>query len=223
MILFLRLFFMYFAFTTVATETYSCLSNTTCGCSKNFAVLSRIVGGEPVKTDTWGWAVSICVRDNHICGGSLISSTLIVTAAHCLTSITSPSSLRINVGSKYLSNIRQQRSVSNIYIHHNYDTNTFINDIAIIRLESSINMTDQSTALICLPSTNDTEYPSADETVVAIGWGILSSDDTTPSNILQQVTLNIIPNSVMNCDKILKDNNLQFCAGILGGGKGIEK
>jgi trypsin len=207
----------------VVNVKYSCLSNATCGCSRNSAVLSRIVGGESAKKDTWGWMVSICRGNNHICGGSLISSTLVLTAAHCVIAIKSISSLRINVGSKYLSSIQQQRNVSNIYIHQEYDGNTFINDIALIRLESSVNMTDPSIAVICIPSVVDTEYPPTGDNVVAIGWGVLLPDDKTPSDILQQVTLNVISNSAVNCHNTVHNTDNQFCAGVQGGGKGIRK
>jgi trypsin len=222
MTFFLYLIFMHVGFVVVVNITDSCLSNATCGCSRNSAVLTRIVGGEPAKTDTWSWAVSICKGNNHICGGSLISSTLVLTAAHCLMAIKSVSSLRINLGSKYLSTIRQQRNVSNVYIHQDYDSNSFANDIAMIRLASSVNMTDHSIALICLPSVVDTEYPPAGAKVVAIGWGVLLSDDKTPSDTLQQVTLDVISNSVINCHNSVNNNDIQFCAGVQEGGKGIE-
>jgi secreted trypsin-like serine protease len=219
---FLRLFFIHVGFISVATITYPCLSNETCGCSLNSAVLTKIVGGEQAGSDTWGWAASIRVGNNHICGGSLISSTIIITAAHCLISIESSTSLRINIGSKYLSSIRQERSVSKIYIHHDYDSNTFINDIAIIRLSSSINMSDPSVALICLPPIVDTAYPPTDTSVVAIGWGVLSSGDKIPSDTLQQVTLKIISYTEIGCRESVNNDNIQFCAGVKDGGKGIK-
>jgi len=222
MTFFLRLFFMHVGLTVGATITYSCLSNVTCGCSLNSAVLTKIVGGEPAVTDTWGWAVSIRTGNSHICGGSLISSTLILTAAHCLISIRSIKSLHINVGSKYLSSRRQQESASNIYIHRDYDSNTMANDIAIIELSSSINMDDLSVALICLPPIVDTEYPPTNATVVAIGWGVLSSGDKAPSDSLQQVTLQIISYTNLDCRTSVSNDNIQFCAGVQGGGKGIE-
>jgi trypsin len=221
MTLFLRLFFIHVGLTAAATVEYACLLNATCGCSLNSVVLTRIVGGEQAESDTWGWAASISVGNSHICGGSLISSTLILTAAHCLISIKSISNLHIDVGSKSLSSIRQQKSASNIYIHRDYDSNTFINDIAIIRLSSSINMSDRSIGLICLPSIVDMEYPPTNATVVAIGWGVLSPDDRAPSDLLQQVTLKVISNTDTNCRKTVNNDNIQFCAGVRGGGKGI--
>lgn len=220
----LRLIFIYAGITVVSSETYRCLLNSTCGCSKNAAVVSRIVGGEEVKKDSWGWAVSIRNRNNHICGGSLISSTLVLTAAHCLISIKSLANLHVNVGSKYLSIIRQQRAVSKIYIHRNYDSNTFIHDIAMIQLESSINMTDPSIALVCLSRVSATqEYPSTLDSVVAIGWGVLDSEGKTPSDTLRQITLKVISNSIENCQRSINNRSIQLCAGVQGGGKGIEK
>lgn len=218
---FLRLVFIYAGFTGVTSENYRCLVNSTCGCSRTLPVLNRIIGGEEAQQDSWGWAASIRNRNNHICGGSLITSTFVLTAAHCLISIKSISNLHVNVGSKYLSITRQQRAVSKIYIHRDYDPNTFVNDIAMIKLESSINMTDPTIALVCLPKGRTTDdYPSAQETVVAIGWGVLDPDENTPSNTLQQITLKMISNFIENCQKNVYNRSIQLCAGVPGGGKG---
>ena len=97
-----------------------------------------------------------------------------------------------------------------------------MNDIAIIRLVSSINMTDRSIAVICLPTVAGTEYPPIGDSVVAIGWGVLLPDDKTPSDALQQVTLDVIPNSAVNCHNTVHNGDNQFCAGVPGGGKGMS-
>ena len=209
------------SFTTITSITYSCWSNSTCGCSSNSAVLTRIIGGEEAQTNTWGWAVSIRSRNNHICGGSLISSDLILTAAHCLVSIKTISSISVTAGSKYLSIINQQRFVSETYIHQNYNPNTYVNDIALIHLSSPFDMNDKALALICLPS-NIIEYPTENTAVVAIGWGVLSTVDRISSNTLQQVSLEIIDNNDTTCERSIHNESVQFCAGIPGGGKGIE-
>ena len=210
-------------FTPIAGMTYACLSNSTCGCSANDAVLTKIIGGEPVGIDTWGWAVSIRVWNHHICGGSLISPTLVITAAHCLLSIGTKSSLSVTAGSKYLSAVRQQRSIADVYLHRQYDARIYLNDIALLRLSSALTMTDHSIARICLPSSSSQQYPSNNQVVVAIGWGVLSADDKASSDILQQVTLNTISDTAANCQRSTYDSRVQLCAGVKGGGKGRIK
>jgi trypsin len=220
---FFNLFLIQIAFTTISGITYSCQSNSICGCSFKSAVVTKIIGGEQAGIDTWGWAVSIRVRNNHVCGGSLISSTLVLTAAHCLSSINTISSLSINAGSEDVYSLKHRRSISEMYIHRNYNGNTYINDIAVLRLSSPLNINDHSLAVICLPLATTVEYPPKDTAVVAIGWGILAMRDKVSSRTLQQVTLKTIAQTADKCQQSIYDGNIQFCAGVQGGGKGIEK
>ena len=44
----------------------------------------RIVGGEPSLDGQWPWQVSLVDKaGHHFCGGTLVSSEFVVTAAHC--------------------------------------------------------------------------------------------------------------------------------------------
>uniref|UniRef100_A0A452I4J4 Peptidase S1 domain-containing protein n=1 Tax=Gopherus agassizii TaxID=38772 RepID=A0A452I4J4_9SAUR len=45
----------------------------------------RIVGGNDAKNGSWPWQVSIREGSNHICGGSLIAESWVVSAAHSIT------------------------------------------------------------------------------------------------------------------------------------------
>ncbi|CAF1493852.1 unnamed protein product [Rotaria sp. Silwood1] len=215
---FFDLFLIQITFTTIESITYSCWTNSTCGCSLNAPILTKIIGGEEATMNSWGWAVSIRFRNNHICGGSLISSELVLTAAHCLVSKKTLSSLSVTAGSHYLSIINQQRSISEISIHQNFNTMTYINDIAIIRLSSPFDMNDRSLAVICLPPPI-LEYPQNDTIVIAIGWGVLSMIEKISSDTLQQVTLKTVPNTISTCLVLIHNENGQFCAGVQGGGK----
>jgi secreted trypsin-like serine protease len=221
--LFLVIYFLLqISFSSTESITYSCSSNSTCGCSLEPAVLTKIIGGEEAKANTWGWAVSIRSRNSHRCGGSLISPELVITAAHCFGSDDPISRLSVTAGSEYLSNIKQQRSISEIFIHrdYNYETETYVNDIAVIHLSSPFDMNDSSLTLICLSAEITANKINTD--VVAIGWGVVSTRDESSSNILQQVTLTTIENTDKTCSQSIHDEKVQFCAGVSGGGKGIK-
>ena len=82
------------------------------------------------------------------------------------------------------------------------------------------------TARLCLPKVSSQDannnYPVPDSSLVAIGWGTLrSGEETIPgTRHLQQVTLNGMPTGHYMCKPTIKDINLQFCAAVIGGGKG---
>ena len=52
------------------------------------SVSDRIFGGQDAKREDYPWLVGLLItqdgKDQLICGGSLISETLILTAAHCI-------------------------------------------------------------------------------------------------------------------------------------------
>ena len=203
------------------STTYSCLSNSTCGCSLKPAIVTKIVGGEPADDDTWGWAVSIRSKNNHFCGGSLISDSLVLTAAHCFTSRNSLIDLTVTAGSRSLSTAKQQRFVSRVYTHQHYDIDTYENDIAVLNLTTPFTM-NPSLSSICLP-TSTMENQTNDTNVVAIGWGVLRENSQLVSNTLQQVTLNRVANTDYTCVGTIHNTTIQLCAGVSGNGKGIKR
>lgn len=201
----------------------ACSPNPVCGCSLNSSSLTRIIGGTPAGVDVWPWAVSIRVSNAHICGGTLISPTLVVTAAHCFNDVRRQSSLVVTAGSKYLSMIDQKRSISKIYLHRNYESQRYVNDIAILILSTPLNTKDRSIGFMCLPPSTDRFFPSNDQSVFAIGWGISQVDDRVSSDVLRQVELKTVATSAETCANSIYNINVQFCAGNPGGGKGKSR
>ena len=148
---------------------YSCNASASCGCSRNPAVVTRIVGGEAANSSTWGWAVSISIASRYLCGGSIISDSWVITAAHCVSDHIS-SQITVYAGSTRRWVGTQIRAVRNTIMHPNYDSTTFVNDIALLQLQFPFNMSDPSLSLVCLPSVNETtlsmgEWPPAGTTV----------------------------------------------------------
>ena len=143
--------------------TYSCNASAACGCSSSPAFVTRIVGGESALTNTWNWAVSISINSISLCGGVILSSSWIVTAAHCMIN-ESISGVIVYAGS----NTRfsgQARIASSIIIHPSYSSTTHRNDIALIQLSTPLTMTS-AVKTICMPSVSSAslsagEWPPA--------------------------------------------------------------
>ena len=173
----LRMIF-YTAIILVAIESshqqiYPCNSTAACGCSSNPASLSRIVGGESAGTSTWSWAVSLSITEGSgtaLCGGAILSSSWIITAAHCMAGIAA-SEVTVYAGSNVRYN-GQSRVASRVIVHPGYVSRTKVNDIALLQLSAPLAMTTDVTT-ICIPSVLsstliDGEWPPADLTVCYI-------------------------------------------------------
>jgi secreted trypsin-like serine protease len=148
---------------------YSCNASVSCGCSKNSAVVSRIVGGETAGSATWGWAVSLAIGDGYLCGGSIIASSWVLTAAHCVKDVLA-SQVTAYAGSTRRWAGSQNRVASQIIVHPSYNEDTYENDLALVKLATPFIMTDPNVSLICLPSVSAAtlaagEWPAAGTTV----------------------------------------------------------
>ncbi|CAF1449707.1 unnamed protein product [Adineta steineri] len=229
----LSIFFFLNNISCISSVTYSCDRNTECGCSKTNAQLNKIVGGESAVDSSWGWAVSLQRSSNngHFCGGTIISPSYIITAAHCVQNVSFIiRSTKVVVGIDALSQIpsttAQERSIVQVSSHPQYSAITKANDIAVLQLNQSLTISNEKgTARLCFPRVNATSmaynYPISNSALVAIGWGVLrSGDQTIPSNLhLQQVTVNALPADHQMCASSINNRQLQFCAAVSGGGK----
>jgi secreted trypsin-like serine protease len=95
-----------------------------------------IVGGQPASLGEFPYQVSLNVNGQHICGGSIIAPTKILTAAHCLYDHVFPPfyNLKIRTGN-LIATRGQSCDVSNVRIHPNYKNSVesaWVNDIAVI-------------------------------------------------------------------------------------------
>nr|AAN28692.1 lumbrokinase protein [Lumbricus rubellus] len=161
---------------------------------------TKIVGGIEARPYEFPWQVSVRRKssDSHFCGGSIINDRWVVCAAHCMQG-ESPALVSLVVGehdSSAASTVRQTHDVDSIFVHEDYNGNTFENDVSVIKTVNAIAI-DINDGPICAPDpANDYVYRKSQ----CSGWGTINSGGVCCPNVLRYVTLNVTTNAF--CDDI---------------------
>lgn len=110
-----------------------------------------------------------------MCGGSIINSKYVITAAHCVDGA-SPASRIIVAGTTFLSKVGKRFSINKITVHENYGN--FQNDIALIKINIEFTF-DESIQPIRIRTT---EVPD-DSKIIISGWGAVSTTGNIPDHL----------------------------------------
>ncbi|XP_061587086.1 serine protease 56 [Cololabis saira] len=178
---------------------------------------SRIVGGSPAPLGSWPWLVNLQLDGGLMCGGVLVDSSWVVTAAHCFAGSRSESYWTAVVGEFDITKTdpdEQVLKVNRIIPHPKFNPKTFNNDIALVELTSPVVLSEHVTP-VCLPS--DSDPPTGSPCLVA-GWGSLYEDGPS-ADVVMEAKVPLLPQST--CKSALGKElvtNTMLCAGYLSGG-----
>jgi len=165
----------------------------------------RIVGGEYAPQGAWPWAVIIgragLTGFSIICGGSLIATDAVLTAAHCFDSLGHGGPTTVRLGEHDITTTSDGAnhidiSIAKVVLHPDWDPSTLNTDIAIVKLSKNATL-NSDINLVCLPDeykNKDLEATIQSPEPVVVGWGATHTYGGAESK-LRQATVPIVEKS----------------------------
>lgn len=154
-----------------------------------------IINGKATKKGEYPWMIGLYNEaKSHICGGSMITPEITLTAAHCINEVNDPSKYFVAAGKYYRTyndtrdKIAQYSNVKEIKIHKDYSSEFYSFDIAILLLETPF-VISKYVLPVCMDYNERFDDSSLIETPgVVVGWGHTTSTDN-PSEVLKELQL----------------------------------
>ena len=182
----------------------------------------RIIGGEPADFGEYPFMVALLFEptagndyQKQYCGGSLIDSRWVLTAAHCVDFLESPDEVAVAVSRTNLNSTEGQRvDVRAIYIHPDYDPDLVSPDVALLRLARPVTGIEP----IQLAGSGDDSFETAGTLLTVIGWGNTSTTGQASfPDALREVVVPVVDDAT--CDTAYHGFvtvDTQLCAGEKG-------
>lgn len=125
----------------------------TATCGKSTVGGSRVVAGTDASYGEWPWQAKLLTEGTFTCGGSLITPSWVMTAAHCISK-EDPSVYSVTLGDLHREKpegTEQEFPVKKVVVHPKYNSPVAVNnDIALLQLTRSATRTSFVNT-VCLP------------------------------------------------------------------------
>uniref|UniRef100_A0A2A4K0W1 Peptidase S1 domain-containing protein n=1 Tax=Heliothis virescens TaxID=7102 RepID=A0A2A4K0W1_HELVI len=185
---------------------------------------SRIIGGVPAALGQYPFQAGILgeiiqgdTTATSVCGGSLVSSSRVLTAAHCwFDGVHQAWRLTVVLGSIQLFSGGTRIQSSAVASHPSYSPVLARNDIAVVYFATPVTLSGTINP-IALPSGTELFESFAGERAIAVGFGVTSENGNISTNqALNHVSLNVISNSECSWAFPLSLQSSNICTSGLG-------
>jgi len=161
----------------------------------------RILYGNETDINEYPWQISMWIDKSHFCGGTLISNSWVVTAAHCVDLQYRNHFKRITVSLgdhdvKIFNEAKNIfRKISRIIRFPSYDQNFLNGDLALLHLSAPVQFSS-TIRPACLPQ--DPEETFGNRLAVITGWGYTEKTKVLlprplTSDVLREANVYILP------------------------------
>jgi secreted trypsin-like serine protease len=184
-------------------------------------VNARIVGGEPTTIRDNPWQAALIYGDiyapepvrQQFCGGSVIASQWVVTAAHCVGGTGGTDQVDIVTGTGTYKHGGERIKVAAVFVNPNYNSGTQQNDIALIKLARP------TTLGKAVPLAQASLRLPVNTKVTVAGWGAVA-EGGFGSEILLRVQVPIVSTEECKRPEVYGNRILpgMLCAGYRTGG-----
>lgn len=197
----------------------------TCGLRQYKQPQFRIKGGLFTDITSHPWQAAIFVKNKRspgerfLCGGVLISSCWVLSAAHCFVERFSPHHLKVVLGRTYRvvpGQEEQTFEIEKYIVHKEFDDDTYDNDIALLQLRSDSSQCAQESSSVgtaCLPDP-DVQLPDWTECELS-GYGKHEASSPFFSDRLKEAHVRLYPSSRCTSQHLFNKTitNNMLCAG----------
>ncbi|XP_066248824.1 brachyurin-like [Euwallacea similis] len=155
----------------------------------------RVVGGVEVTPHSLPYQVGLLINDQTFCGGVLISSKYVLTAAHCVSRY---SSIQVILGAHNINYVEDTQIISlnpTVIVHQNYN-GSYENDIALLKLSKYVRLTQEIEPIFELADESCGNFLGA--TALLSGWVFpgYTCHNGPLEKKLRKVSVNVMSNAI---------------------------
>ncbi|XP_067015707.2 uncharacterized protein [Anabrus simplex] len=191
-----------------------------------------VTHGQSTARGQWPWHAALYrakgINLTYICGGTLVSSSAVVTAAHCVTKMIGnwpldPDNLVVYLGKYHLKLWSeggvQNRQVAEVHVHPEYNSSDFRSDVAVLTLSSPVDYT-QFVRPVCLWGEDSTDLRDVEgREGYVVGWGFDEESRVTEQLMMARMPIVSQQSCLWSYPEFFSHftNNKTYCAGFNNG------